>query len=294
MATDPRKPAPAPPSRSAADELDIHRGVRIFSYPKIVFMYPTMIAAFVCALIMLTIPDRELNVKPGLPAVPAKSGRTSAQAQADAQAQAAKDPTLQSAALEGRPSRAVTIQNVAGLLFLGIFAFNLVVMSLDFPRFTIFAGLLVAAVAVFFLLWLSTFFSLIPPVMRFLEHLYAVANVQFYFLIGMILLVCYIAVYLTRFLDYWVILPNEILHNHGPFSDLERFPTFNLKFDKEIPDILEYAMLGSGRLVLHVANERRSIYLENVPWISHKEAELKRMMSSMEVRVSDDRNQTDE
>ena len=266
-----------------------------------------MIASFICALIMLTIPDRELNVKPGntaVPAVPAnaKSGRTPAQAQADAQAQAqaqaraeaAKDSSVQNAAVEDRPSRAVTIQNIAGLLFLGIFAFNLVVMSLDFPRFTIFAGVLVAAVVLFFLLWLSTFFSLVPPVMRLLEHLYVVANVQFYFLIGMILFLCYVAVYITRFLDYWVILPNEILHNHGPFSDLERFPTFNLKFDKEIPDILEYAMLGSGRLVLHVANERHSITLENIPWISYKEAELKRMMSSMEVRVTDDRNQNDE
>ena len=38
----------------------------------------------------------------------------------------------------------------------------------------------------------------------------------------------------------------------------------NLKFDKEIPDVFEYVLLGSGRLVLHVANERKSIVLDNV------------------------------
>ena len=83
-------------------------------------------------------------------------------------------------------------------------------------------------------------------------------------------------------------MPNEILHNHGPFSDLERFPTTNLKFDKEIPDILEYGLLRSGRLVLHVQNERRAIVLDNVLWIDHKEERLKQLMSRMEVRVTSD------
>ena len=53
-------------------------------------------------------------------------------------------------------------------------------------------------------------------------------------------------------------MPNEILHHHGPLSDLERFPTMNLKFDKEIPDVLEYALLGSGRLVL-ARSQRREV-----------------------------------
>ena len=62
----------------------------------------------------------------------------------------------------------------------------------------------------------------------------------------------------------------------------------NLKFDKEIPDILEYALLRSGRLVLHVASERRSIVLDNVLWIDHKEQMLKQLMRTMEVRVTTD------
>ncbi len=69
---------------------------------------------------------------------------------------------------------------------------------------------------------------------------------------------------MTRFLDYWEILPNEILHHHGPLSDLERYPTMNLKFDKEIPDVLEWLLLGSGRLVLHVPNVSKAIVLDNV------------------------------
>ncbi len=62
----------------------------------------------------------------------------------------------------------------------------------------------------------------------------------------------------------------------------------NLKFDKEIPDILEYALLRAGRLVLHVQNERKAIVLDNVLWIDAKENELKKLMSRMEVRITSD------
>jgi hypothetical protein len=58
-------------------------------------------------------------------------------------------------------------------------------------------------------------------------------------------------------------LPNEILHHHGPLSDLERYPTMNLKFDKEIPDVLEWILLGAGRLVLHVPNVSKALVLDN-------------------------------
>ena len=96
-------------------------------------------------------------------------------------------------------------------------------------------------------------------------------------------------IYVTRYLDYWEILPNEILHHHGPLSDLERFPTMNLKFDKEIPDVLEYLFLGSGRLVLHVTERarRRSCWTTCCS-STRKEEALKKLMSRMEVRVTTD------
>ena len=87
-------------------------------------------------------------------------------------------------------------------------------------------------------------------------------------MIALILAVIFAIIYVTRWLDYWEILPNEILHHHGPLSDLERFPTMNLKFDKEIPDVLEYLFLGAGRLVLHVTEERKAIVLDNVLFIN--------------------------
>ncbi len=190
-------------------------------------------------------------------------------------------------------SRFLSVPNLLALTFLGVYALNMLIMAVDFPRFTIVAVVLLAAAVVFFLLWLNVFVDFVPPVRHFLEHIFVVANSGFYFLFAVITTVIFLIIYATRHLDYWVILPNEILHNHGPFSDLERFPTFNLKFDKEIPDILEYALLRSGRLVLHVANERRSIVLDNVLWIDQKEQMLKQLMRTMEVRVTTDQEAAD-
>ena len=115
-----------------------------------------------------------------------------------------------------------------------------------------------------------------------------VANAEFYFLMSLIFLAIYGIVFLTRYLDYWEIMPNEILHHHGPLSDLERYPTLNLKFDKEIPDVFEHLMFGAGRLVLHVADERKAIVLDTVLHVSHKEDALKKLMSRLEVRVTTD------
>jgi hypothetical protein len=107
-------------------------------------------------------------------------------------------------------------------------------------------------------------------------------------MIALMIAINFAIIYATRWLDYWEILPNEILHHHGPLSDLERYPTTNLKFDKEIRDVFEFLFLGAGRLVLHVTEERKAIVLDNVLFITHKEVALKRLMSRMEVRVTTD------
>ena len=142
----------------------------------------------------------------------------------------------------------------------------------------------------FFVLWLGEYFQLdlMRPIDALFSSIYAFANAGFYFTYFVMVAILLMLVYVTRWLDFWEVLPNEILHHHGPLSDLERFPTMNLKFDKEIPDILEYLILRSGRLVLHVGNERKSIVLDNVLWIDRKEERLKKLMSRLEVRITSD------
>ena len=173
------------------------------------------------------------------------------------------------------------------------FAFNLLIMALDFPRFELVGvdpvgrsscSSSCSGLGAYFEL------DLMKPVRRALRVASTCSPTPgFYFMYFLIVtLHARLIVYVTRWLDYWEILPNEILHHHGPLSDLERFPTMNLKFDKEIPDVLEYFLLGAGRLVLHVPNGEKSIVLDNVLFINSKEEALKKLMSRLEVRVTTD------
>ncbi|MFO0960366.1 MAG: hypothetical protein U0800_23510 [Isosphaeraceae bacterium] len=315
MSTDPRLPAdgpgdvppvakaPAPTARKKTLD-EHHHCVRIFTFPKIIFLWPTFVAALVCGIGMTIYNNNTLDPKkqpaevvvkaPAKSAAPTPESPAGAIPPAPAQSGAANEPT---AAVEGDdvivriPRRFNSPSNLMALFFLGVFAFNIIVLALDFPRFTLVAGVFLAVAAVCALGWLSAAFnlSIFEPIIRALDGIFVAANNMFYFMIAIIIGIGFVVIWVTRWLDYWEIRPNEILHHHGPLSDLERFPTMNLKFDKEIPDVLEYLILGAGRLVMHVPSENRAFVLESVLWIDDKERRLKSMMSRMEVRVTTDR-----
>ncbi len=268
------------------------KGVRIFTYPKIIFIFPTLIMSIICWVGMwmisaetapnASIPKEMTNAKsdPRKTATPADRS-----AGEPARLIPASDPIPIG---EVNPTRFRRPENVLGLIFLGVFFFNILILAIDFPRFTIFAMLLLATTILFFLLWLGMFVRILEPLERLFQRVYVIGNAQFYFIFSLILIAMYLVIFTSRWLDYWEILPNEILHHHGPLSDLERYPTLNLKFDKEIPDVFEHVMFGAGRLILHVADERKAIVLDTVLHVSHKEDALKKLMSRLEVRVTTD------
>ena len=249
-------------------------------WPKVIFLYPTALVALICAAGMSIIHDRTHD-----PTKPLKTA-------VDAKYLAPGHETLTElpATSLDKVARFKTEQNLLAMLFLGMFAFNLLVMALDFPRFSLVAVILAILFGLFFILWLGSYFhlDLLKPIHLIFSGIYAVANKGFYLMVFVTLMLVFLVIYITRWLDYWEILPNEILHHHGPLSDLERYPTMNLKFDKEIPDVLEWAMLGSGRLVLHIPNVAKALVLDNVLFISAKEKALKSVMSRLEVRVTTD------
>ncbi|APW63816.1 hypothetical protein [Paludisphaera borealis] len=250
-------------------------------WPKVIYIFPSAIVALICSLGMVSLqnktydPSKETVVKvTGAPSDPA----------------AVQSEVAHMTKLE----RFRTPQNLLGVLFLTVLAFNLIVMALDFPRFELVGVILAVLFTLFFLLWIGAYFNIniMKPINKLLEQTYMFANAGFYFLYFLMVVVVLGVVYITRWLDYWEILPNEILHHHGPLSDLERFPTMNLKFDKEIPDVLEFWMLGAGRLVMHVPNVDRAIIMDNVLFINAKEDGLKKLMSRLDVRISTDQDVT--
>lgn len=267
-------PAPTPQHRE--------KGIKIFMWPKVIFLYPTAIVALICAAGMQLIGNRVHD-----PAVSLDRAVDSRQLSPEDSA-----ALKSTASTMDKSDRFWTPQNLLGVLFMAMLAFNLLTMGIDLPRFSLVAVLFGILFTLFFLLWLGTYFRiadlLLQPVHSLIQHIYVVATRGFYLMFFITLMFVFFVVWLTRWLDYWEILPNEILHHHGPLSDLERYPTMNLKFDKEIPDVLEFALLGAGRLALHVPNVSKAIVLDNVLFINQKEGALKRVMSRLEVRVTTD------
>ena len=223
------------------------RVVVLISYPKIVFLWPTWVAAILCGIFM------------------AVWGHTA------------------EGAIE------ISTGTVAsGWTFLIVLGINMQVPAFDFPRATSLTLLfVVVALVLGGALVIANFPTVFPAVGNFLRKFHPVANSTFYFLIAGIWGLMYIAVFFNSRFDYWEVRPNELLHHHGVLSDLERFSSPNLRIDKEINDIFEYLLLGSGRLILHPSNERRAIVLDNVFFISRKEKSITKMLGALQVQLRD-------
>jgi hypothetical protein len=174
----------------------------------------------------------------------------------------------------------------AAWAFLIVLSINLVVLSFDFPRATsliIFFIILSLVLALF--LVARSFPTVLPRLGGWIGALHPAANATFYFFFASVLGLIYAGVLINIRFDYWEVRPNELLHHHGFLSDLERFSAPNLRIDKEINDIFEYVLLGSGRLILHPSNERRAVVLENVFRINRKEQAITKMLGALQVQV---------
>lgn len=171
-------------------------------------------------------------------------------------------------------------------IFLAVFSLNLIIFAFDFPRTTSLTLFFCITAVVFGLLLL---FRLNDDILPFMHKLLAsfqpFANATFFFSVAGILGLIYLAVLINVQFDYWEVTPNELLHHHGFLSNLERFSAPNLKIDKEITDVFEYALLRSGRLILHPSSEPRAIVLENVTRINTKQDRLTRMLGALQVQV---------
>lgn len=175
---------------------------------------------------------------------------------------------------------------IAAVAFLIMLALNLVVLSFDFPRTTsLTVFFIIVALVLGGFLMMVYFPTILPWVSDQLFKIKPLANATFYYLFVFIMALIYIGVAVNTRFDYWEVRGNELLHHHGFLSDLERFPAPALRIDKEIKDVFEYLLLGSGRLILHPSNEPRAIVLENIAWITKKERAITNLLGTLNVRV---------
>ncbi|NLX20552.1 MAG: hypothetical protein GXY55_02630 [Phycisphaerae bacterium] len=109
------------------------------------------------------------------------------------------------------------------------------------------------------------------------------ANAAFYFLFGLVLLFnLVIAWVITRF-HYWVVEHNEIIIHRGFLQEVERHPTAQARFKLVIEDVVEYGMLGSGRLVFYFGDDKSEHELSTVPFVHSKARILDELLGRVAV-----------
>ena len=209
--------------------------VKIWSWPKIIFLYPTFIAAIVSGL-------------------------------------------------------GATLWNDGaafwGLLFQIVFFVNLLVMAFDFPRTTSLNLLLIVVVVVLAAILINQRFVFLPVLRDLTDGIAPRANGQFYLLIAGSLALVYLVVLIVDFrFDYWLVQPNELIHRQGLLGNVSRYPAPGLELQKEITDVFEYFLFGSGRLVIQ-PTKGPAIVLENVFRINDKERQIRELLDALNVEIT--------
>lgn len=228
-------PAPNPAPAAPRPARETARPVRLWSWPKIIFFLPLMVAALVCAVGSTLLPDR--------------------------------------AALWG-------------IIFVIVMLFNTVIMGFDFPRTT--SLNVVLAIMVILLggfLINQELYTFWPGLAALAARVTPIANSHFYWLFGGILAVVYLIVWIvdSRF-NYWLIYPNEIIHRHGIFGSIDRFPAPGLEMRAEITDVFEYALLRTGRLIIS-PTKGPPIVLDTVMNIDQKQVQIQALLDALAVQI---------
>ncbi len=149
---------------------------------------------------------------------------------------------------------------LSGQIWMGLFFFNLLVIVADFNEDRSLIMALGGIATVLALLY----FGVLGSVGAWLGDLTPVMNHTFYsVMFGGFSLIYLIVLIRSRF-DYWTFRPNEVVHRGGLFPRMKRYSTEDLRWDKEVPDVLERLLLGSGRIILTTPHEKHPVVIEHV------------------------------
>jgi hypothetical protein len=147
-----------------------------------------------------------------------------------------------------------------GTVWMCIFAFNLVVIAFDFTE--VISIVMILAVALIVVAGL--YFDFLRFIGDFFRKLDVTMNAGFYFTVFGVFSLFYLVVFIKTRFDYWEFRHNEVIHRRGMFADIKRYSTDDLRWFKEIPDVLERILAGSGRMILSTPREPHPIIIEHV------------------------------
>ena len=169
-----------------------------------------------------------------------------------------------------------------GTVWMCIFLFNLIVISFDFSE--VVSVMVLALVAVFILAGLQ--FGYLGFLKEWLGTLNIWMNDSFYWAIFWIFTSIYAIVFVKTRFDFWEFRYNEVIHRRGVFADIKRYSTEDLRWFKEIPDVLERVLAGSGRMIITTPREQHPIVIQHVLRIGSIDEKVADILGTKRVVVS--------
>ncbi len=168
-----------------------------------------------------------------------------------------------------------------GTIWMCVFAFNLLVISFDFNETK-----WVTAVALIAALILGgLYFHFLKFIGDFFQSLHLEMNAGFYFTMFGLFSIFYLVVFVQSRFNYWEFRNNEVLHRTGMFGEIKRYSTEDLRWFKEVPDVLERILLQSGRMVITTSREPHPIVIENVIGIEGADERIAELLGAKRVTL---------
>lgn len=192
----------------------------------------------------------------------------------------------------GVTESAIVDASALGWWWILIFFFNLLIHTFDFGRTNFVATIALMGVG-FLGLWvwdLQSDTEVYGQIYTFFDDKELAMSANFYAMMAGVLAVLMLMAFITTRFNYWVLSPNQLTHKHGLLGDERHYPTLNMAVEKEIPDIFEWALFGSGRLIFKPgtgSDQHKTLVVENVFRVNKLESHVREFLGV--VKVDEDR-----
>jgi len=193
----------------------------------------------------------------------------------------------------GVTDEALVDKSALGVIWILVFFFNMLVQTFDFGR-TNFLATIASSALLFVGLWvwdLQTDAEIYGSIFKFFETYQLNMHPNFYAMMSAMFAVLFLMAFATTRFNYWVLSPNQLTHKHGILGDERHYATINMAVEKEIPDVFEFMLFGSGRLIFKPgvgADANKALVVDNVFRVNHVESKVREFMRF--IRVDEDRS----
>ena len=287
--------------------------VVIWAWPKTIVFWPTCLCALIFGFISLggkeMKPLRDIAnvIAPfvskvtviELGAQPEGAGAAKPAAEAAAPSAAGMKAAIQKVdgiATRTMANRGRSMPKWLGVIFLCVFAFNLIAFSFDIEVKGLAIGVLAVAVIIFGSVVFAASFDFLGFLHRFLLVITPVASAAFYFIIGCLMVVILLIAMVSTYLHRVDVTHNEVRVRTGLLEAEKRISTQRLTFTKDITDLMEHWFLffgflgnrfGCGRLVFNHPQLDGPVVLDNVIGVEGKAETLGKILGVMAVKDGD-------